>query len=84
MAESNLDPTGESKANGNAGGAKTGASFQVSKDPVVYGESESPVEAIVEGDSHKFEVALAPGEDTDGQLPRLLRTSRPQRSADHR
>jgi hypothetical protein len=64
MAESNLDPTGESKANGNAGGAKMGTSFQVSKDPVVYGETEALTEGIVEGDSHKFEVAPRPVEST--------------------
>jgi len=64
MAESNLDPTGASPANGNAGEEKVGTSFQVSKDPVVYGETEVLTEGIVEGDSHKFEVAPRPVEST--------------------
>jgi len=76
MAESNLDPTGASKSSGNAGDSKMGTSFQVSKDPVVYGEKEALTEGIVEGDSHKFEVAprpvesnLAPVYEDLGDLP---------------
>jgi len=62
MAESNLDPTGDSKANAKSGDTKMGASFQVSKDPVVYGETEVLTEGMVEEDSHKFEVAPRPVE----------------------
>jgi uncharacterized protein len=64
MAESNLDPTGQSNADGKSGESKTGTSFQVSKDPVVYGEAEVLTDGIVEGDSHKFEVAPRPVEST--------------------
>ena len=72
MAESNLDPTGEVNPNGKAGETKKGTSFQVSSDPVVHGETD----AVVEGDSHKFEVAPGSIESTPapvyedlGELP---------------
>jgi uncharacterized protein len=72
MAESNLDPTGEVNSNGKTGEPKTGTSFQVSKEPVVYGEMQE----VIEGDSHKFEVAPgsvesapAPVYEDLGELP---------------